>query len=129
MRLSSSSCMRAKTASRASRLRASRSSPMPYSTPRTDRVFGSAAADQHLAPVGAGEQGARIYRAHRMLQLAPRWRGAGSRNRQTRPDLFAYSRRASIGSASRKAAVRARAPASFNSAWVTTPSISTSDRV
>ena len=75
MRLSSSSCMRAKTASRASRLPASRSSPMPYSTPRTDRVFGSAAADQHLAPVGAGEQGARIYRAHRMLQFAPRWRG------------------------------------------------------
>ena len=75
MRLSSSSCMRAKTASRASRLPASRSSPMPYSTPRTDRVFGSAAADQHLAPVGASEEGARIYRAHRMLQFAPRWRG------------------------------------------------------
>jgi hypothetical protein len=59
MRLSSSSCACAKTA-RASRLPASRSSPMPYSTPRTDRVFGSAAADQHLAPVGAGEEGVRI---------------------------------------------------------------------
>jgi len=127
MRLSSSSCMRAKTASRASRLPASRSSPMPYSTPRTDRVFGSAAADQHLARRG-GRGGCPDISGTPDAPIRTAVARAGSRNRQTRPDLFVCSRRASIGSASREAAVARGAPASFGPACATTPSISTSTR-
>ena len=95
---------------------------MPYSTPRTDRVFGSAAADQHLARLG-GRGGCPDISGTPDAPIRTAVARAGSRNRQTRPDLFVCSRRASIGSASRKAAVARGAPASFSSACATTPSI------